>query len=571
MTLKGKYRGRLIPMSRQEKILQGVGVLIFLSVLFFTLFDVSNISMEPIWERDAQPLTSGWHLFIDGTLRDDDFHMPTVVRGEDLHEKEVRLVYNLSQTEAASRSLMFRTSQKSATVLFDGVEIYNFDANIDARRIKVYGYINHFVWLPGATEGAQLEIITTGFSEKSSNAFYPVYLGTRVSQIVSLFAYDGLSLIFGFIILTIAISIAVIAITLFRHLEVRQSALAFAGVEFCAGLWIIAGSMSTQLLVHNQLILLVGGVLAMFLLPYFLTRFVISMYHIRESKMLGRIVLLFPLAFVVISILQLFGVTDYHAFLTPAAIALFLYLIMLVSYAIKAYRQGNLAIKQFLIAMTALLISVFGELILLLLPFVTLLNALILHVGILAFSAILLQQVLVLVMHYVERKGKEEYLLSLAHTDDLTGLGNRRAFKERMVELRNLQHESASVGIIVFDVNDLKVLNDLKGHAAGDLLLQSVANLLKKWSAGLGEVYRIGGDEFAMICEPCHTENYENLKKTIACDEATQSCGTPHLSLAYGEALYSKDGPYASVDEAFAAADTEMYKHKGEMKQSVAK
>ncbi len=563
----GKYHVKLVSMKGKSKVLQSVGVFIFLLVLALTLGDVSNISMEPIWEKNAHSITSGWHLFIDGNLFDSDFHLPTVFRGEDLTEKEVRLTYTFQEAEIASQSLMFRTSQKSVTVLYDGEEIYNFDANIDARRIKVYGYINHFVRIPSAMKGSKLDIITVGHSKKSSNTFYPVYLGTRVSQIVGLFSYDGLSLIFGLIILTTAISIFIMAVTLLRHLEVLKSAFAFAGIEFCAGLWIISGSMSTQLIVHNQLILLVSGILAMFLLPYFLTHFVVSMYHIRESKILKKIVLLFPFTFIIISILQLLSVTNYHMFLTPAAIALFLYLIFLVTCAIKAFLNGNLAIKQFLIAITALLLSVLGELILLLLPFATLVNALILNVGILAFGAILLQQVLVLIMRYVERKGKEEYLLSLAHTDDLTGLANRRAFEERMENLRNSNLESSSVGIMVFDVNNLKILNDLKGHVAGDMLLRNVASLLEKWVAGVGEVFRIGGDEFAIICDPCDNEHYEELKNIIACDEATQSSKTTNLSFAYGEAIYSKTDAYASIDEAFAAADAEMYRHKAEMKR----
>jgi len=174
-------------------------------------------------------------------------------------------------------------------------------------------------------------------------------------------------------------------------------------------------------------------------------------------------------------------------------------------------------------------------------------------------------------MKYVESKGKEEYLLSLVHIDDLTGLANRRAFEERMALLRNANRELTPVGIMVFDVNDLKLINDFKGHAAGDLLLQNAANLLKKWFAQIGDVYRIGGDEFAMICEPCNTEYYAMLKAKIASDSATQRNETSNLSLAYGEAIYEKNSAYGSIDEAFAAADAEMYRHKIRMKQSEVK
>ncbi|MDD4142800.1 MAG: hypothetical protein PHR20_08475, partial [Bacteroidales bacterium] len=208
-------------MDRQRRIIKVIGIVVFLFVLFLTLHDVSNVALEPIWERDAHLIPNGWHFYVDGELRDTNFKMPTVYRGGDLNEKEVRLIYSIQGTEADSRSLMFRTSQKSVTVLLNGDEIYSYDAHIDARRIKVYGYINHFIRIPSTSEGEKLEIITVAHSKKSSEIFYPVYLGTRVSQIISLFKYDGLSLIFGLIILMTAISVVVMAITLFRPLAIR--------------------------------------------------------------------------------------------------------------------------------------------------------------------------------------------------------------------------------------------------------------------------------------------------------------------------------------------------------------
>ena len=304
----------------------------------------------------------------------------------------------------------------------------------------------------------------------------------------------------------------------------------------------------------------------MFLLPYFLTRFVTNMYHLPQSKLLGRIVLVFPLGFIVISFLQLMGILTYYDILTPAAIILFLYLILLVFYAVRAYLLGNTAVKQFLIAISCLLASVVGELILLLLPFKTLLNALILNLGIVAFGTVLLRQVLVLVMKFVERKGKEEYLLSLAHTDGLTGLSNRRAFEERMDGIRMRNRLDRPIGLMVFDVNDLKVLNDKEGHAAGDALLREVARQLTRWFSQTGDVYRIGGDEFAMICDPCNTTSYESIRNKIVADMLARAADSTRFSLAFGEALFVPDGDFATIDDVFAEADARMYRHKMTMK-----
>lgn len=553
-------------MNPHRKILQTIGTLLFILVVLATLLDVSNMRLEPIWETKAYRLDDGWTLTIEGEQRQTDFQLPTVLKSDRLTGKTVVLSRTIPDDVHHLNSLMIRTSQKSVEVRVDGERVYLYNGNLDARRLKILGYLNHFVWLGDQAKGKYLEIITVANDPRTSETFYDVYIGSRVSQIVALLRYDGFSFLFGLLILLTAAMVSLLTFTLFRKLEIRKSALAFAGIEFCAGLWIISGSMSTQLIIHNQLVLLVFGLVAMFLLPYFLTSFVINMYHVPQSKLLGRIVLVFPFGFVVISSLQLMGILTYYDILTPAAIILLSYLVLLIFFSIRAYLRGNSAVKQFLIAISCLVASVVGELVLLLLPFMTLLNALVLNLGIVAFGTVLLRQVLVLVMKFVERKGKEEYLLSLALTDGLTGLSNRRAFEERMDGIRSRNRLMHPIGLMVFDVNDLKMLNDKEGHAAGDALLREVARQLSRWFSGTGDVYRIGGDEFAMICDPCNTASYESIRKEIASDMLVRATDPTRFSLAFGEALFTPNGELTSIDDVFAEADARMYRHKMEMK-----
>ncbi|PKL28428.1 MAG: hypothetical protein CVV46_06890 [Spirochaetae bacterium HGW-Spirochaetae-2] len=553
-------------MNPHRKILQTIGTLLFILIVLATLLDVSNMRLEPIWETNAYRLDDGWTLMIEGEQRQTDFQLPTVLKSDRLTGKTVVLSRTIPDDVHHLNSLMIRTSQKSVEVRVDGERVYLYHGNLDARRLKILGYLNHFVWLGDQAKGKYLEIITVANDPRTSETFYDVYIGSRVSQIVALLRYDGFSFLFGLLILLTAAMVSLLTFTLFRKLEIRKSALAFAGIEFCAGLWIISGSMSTQLIIHNQLVLLVFGLVAMFLLPYFLTSFVINMYHVPQSKLLGRIVLVFPFGFIVISSLQLMGILTYYDILTPAAIILLSYLVLLIFFSIRAYLRGNSAVKQFLIAISCLVASVVGELVLLLLPFMTLLNALVLNLGIVTFGTVLLRQVLVLVMKFVERKGKEEYLLSLAHSDGLTGLANRRAFDERMDEIRERKKLLHPIGLMVFDVNDLKMLNDKEGHAAGDALLREVARQLSRWFSGTGDVYRIGGDEFAMICDPCNSASYESIRKEIASDMLVRATDPTRFSLAFGEALFTPNGELTSIDDVFAEADARMYRHKMEMK-----
>ena len=95
------------------------------------------------------------------------------------------------------------------------------------------------------------------------------------------------------------------------------------------------------------------------------------------------------------------------------------------------------------------------------------------------------------------RKKTEKKLQYLSFHDSLTGLYNRAYFQE---ELERLNHKrQLPISYIIGDVNGLKLVNDAIGHYAGDKLLITVANLLKKFFRTEDVVARWGGDEFGII------------------------------------------------------------------------
>ncbi len=94
-----------------------------------------------------------------------------------------------------------------------------------------------------------------------------------------------------------------------------------------------------------------------------------------------------------------------------------------------------------------------------------------------------------------------EDLEALTLTDPLTGLGNRRALERdlsrAMLRSRRLNHP---LTLLYMDVDDLKVVNDKFGHAAGDETLRVVGNVIRSCSReGTDSGYRVGGDEFVII------------------------------------------------------------------------
>ncbi|WP_262297262.1 bifunctional diguanylate cyclase/phosphodiesterase [Microvirga sesbaniae] len=99
-----------------------------------------------------------------------------------------------------------------------------------------------------------------------------------------------------------------------------------------------------------------------------------------------------------------------------------------------------------------------------------------------------------------DRKLTEETLRWAAHHDDLTGLANRRLFRERLQQaLDGTSGPSRATGLLVMDLDHLKQINDRFGHDAGDALLKEFAQRLRSVADSADTIARLGGDEFAVI------------------------------------------------------------------------
>ncbi len=88
----------------------------------------------------------------------------------------------------------------------------------------------------------------------------------------------------------------------------------------------------------------------------------------------------------------------------------------------------------------------------------------------------------------------------MTHTDDLTGLGNRRHTAKFLAEeFREAQLSKNPITVVYIDVDDFKEVNDAHGHRAGDLLLRAIGHALKESIRENDFVGRVGGDEFVLV------------------------------------------------------------------------
>lgn len=161
-------------------------------------------------------------------------------------------------------------------------------------------------------------------------------------------------------------------------------------------------------------------------------------------------------------------------------------------------------------------------------------------------------------------KFKIEYINNLAYTDKLTGVKNNTAYLHDVAVLKQqMQERNIDFSVFVVDANGLKHINDNYGHELGNELIIKVTHMIAD-VFGQESLYRIGGDEFAVILYNVSKEEKENYQKAF--DEAIDNQkGKIWASASVGSATYSKktDSTYESV---FNRADEDMYENKVRMK-----
>lgn len=160
-----------------------------------------------------------------------------------------------------------------------------------------------------------------------------------------------------------------------------------------------------------------------------------------------------------------------------------------------------------------------------------------------------------IVMDDTQRKKRETMMYSLAYTDPLTGLSNRRYAMDRMDELI---HKGIPFLLTFVDLDYLKYCNDMFGHNNGDYYLTKAAQVLKTMG---GELCRVGGDEFILI-QPGTDLDEQNQRLSKLRDLLHKQNEKPYpMSFSYATSLVPANPP-RTLDEYIQQTDVAMYHYK---------
>lgn len=152
-----------------------------------------------------------------------------------------------------------------------------------------------------------------------------------------------------------------------------------------------------------------------------------------------------------------------------------------------------------------------------------------------------------------------------AYWDEATGVQNKNSFKKQLSYMeKKYSGKQVNIGFIICDMNGMKLINDNYGHAEGDKLIRAAAAVMKNCFKSAYNIYRVGGDEFAVIyVSPDNNTVEKELKNAReACARYNDSPIMLSIAMGYVSGVYSPD-----YMEIYNKADERMYQNKLEIKK----
>lgn len=542
---------------RKIRIAPQLFVLTAIFICTLIIFISSVGSVNPISRDESATITDGWTCSWVDSDEEIILSLPGRVPGG--HAGRILHIANtLPERFFNSPSLMIRTSEQSVTVHLNGISIYEY---IPGNPQRAPGSMYHFISLPNGYGGGRLDIYLSSPLDQFSGIVNAVRIGSITSHILYILQQGSVGLflavvaiMLGFIMLAFFVSMCASGS---RHPNILYLAL----FVVLSGCWMSSESRALELFIRNPLLITCVAFMSQYLAPIPLLAFVISTYKPKHTSWLAVCLHIFAAHFLVSTTLYLLGIIEFYDTviffhsLLASCVVVFLYT------AVTEMRRGKKSAKLFFLGCIVLSMSICADVARYYfrsLPWTV--KPVIYKYGLLIFIITTTASLAHHIFLSHEEKISHDILMSLAFTDTLTGFKNRRSFDERITAINENIDSYSSVHLVILDINGLKKVNDTYGHREGDQLIIDGARLIKETLGQLGEMFRIGGDEFVVLVtniEPYFIQvELDNLNKMIA--DFNQNASTFQISIAYGFASFNKDHDM-DLNDVFERADKSMY------------
>lgn len=535
----------------------GLLIIVMTVIIVLVLWASFQYACNPFTLEKSITMSGGWECNWEGSHDTTMMSFPGSVMGG-YAGRYLHISNTLTMENFSNPCLFLRTSEQNVKVYINKSPIYEYVRNGSDRSP---GSMYHFINLPNNYIGGKLDIYLMSPLTQYSGVVNEIRVGSSISHMMYVLDKSSLELV-------LAVTITLVGFILFFFfLAMALSGSRYVNILYLSlyiilsGLWMSSESRALELFIQNPRLILSLAFIGQYLAPIPLIAFIIKTYKLKRSAWLEYFIWIFSAYFIITSTLYLIERVEFINTLVFFHILLAACIIMVSFISIGEIRAGNKNIKLFFVGLTLLCLSIFVDMISFYFSSTPWLSSNSFYqLGVFLFIVITIASLAQHMFMTRDEQISHDILLSLAFKDTLTGFGNRTSFDERVISINSNLDAYSSIHMIIMDINGLKAVNDNFGHKEGDRLIMDGARLVNETLGRLGELFRIGGDEFAIIIidvEPyfIHVE-VESLNKLIASYNESQN--TFQVSIAYGIDTFNK-GHDKDLHSVFVKADRAMY------------
>ena len=170
-------------------------------------------------------------------------------------------------------------------------------------------------------------------------------------------------------------------------------------------------------------------------------------------------------------------------------------------------------------------------------------------------------------LYYSAMQGRMQQLYDISIRDSLTGLLNRRGAIDTIG--KSLPQHQGSNAMLLVDVDNLKMINDLRGHATGDAVIALTAEAVRESIRAGDQCARFGGDEFLIFAPDCDVDQATQIANRIMGRLSGQSMPLAGARFSVSIGIVVHDGAHADFDRMYRDADAALYKAREEGKSRI--
>lgn len=466
-------------------------------------------------------------------------------------------------------SLAFYTNHQFVKVYLGHTLIYDFTISDSSE--KTPGNAWHFVTLPNTSTANMIRIEMTCYYKDYSGKVPKFMIGEKSDLIQHVIKEKILSLFICGMVLVVSAVIVICHIFFRRRIHMKDNVayLGFLGISMAV--WMIAETQLLPIYLGHHLFFSQVALISLCMMQQPFVRVVSIVYGFSKHRYVNYLCNAGTVVVVFIIFMQLFHLADLKETLVVThllfAVTLFFIITMVLLSFHRSTREHKKRMRVHVWCIVVIAIMILLDTIM----YYTSSSAdsaLFSRIGVYLYIVMLLLDTLVSTFNLMKAGEEAESLKVMAYQDALTKLKNRYALKSFLSEIESFDYDRYS--IVMFDLNELKKVNDYNGHLEGDQYILKSGEAINKVFGEYGTVYRIGGDEFCALLKDFSIERYDELCSQLdnKMKEINEKYFNQCMGTAYGIATFDCKIDY-SLEDTRNRADILMYQNKEWQKQKL--